>query len=129
VVVIERDTLPPAGEHRRGVPHGRHLHALHPRGLEILNALFAGYAAGRAGFAVGMLVPAAERGLDLAGADAGPAEEVQARQDGAADVAGQVAGGTGDTAGGGDEVLRGLHGDLVARPGRGQFRARPGRNR
>ncbi len=31
VVVIERDTLPPAGEHRRGVPHGRHLHGLHPR--------------------------------------------------------------------------------------------------
>ena len=28
VVVIERDVLPPAGEHRRGVPHGRHLHGL-----------------------------------------------------------------------------------------------------
>jgi 2-polyprenyl-6-methoxyphenol hydroxylase-like FAD-dependent oxidoreductase len=40
VVVIERDALPPAGEHRRGVPHGRHLHAVHPRGLEILNELF-----------------------------------------------------------------------------------------
>jgi 2-polyprenyl-6-methoxyphenol hydroxylase-like FAD-dependent oxidoreductase len=43
VVVIERDALPPAGEHRRGVPHGRHLHALHPRGLEILNELFPGF--------------------------------------------------------------------------------------
>jgi flavin-dependent dehydrogenase len=27
VVVIERDALPPVGDHRRGVPHGRHLHA------------------------------------------------------------------------------------------------------
>jgi 2-polyprenyl-6-methoxyphenol hydroxylase-like FAD-dependent oxidoreductase len=42
VVVIERDVLPSAGEHRRGVPHGRHLHALHPRGQEILDELFPG---------------------------------------------------------------------------------------
>ena len=45
VVVVERDVLPPVGEHRRGVPHGRHLHALHPRGLEILNELFPGFTA------------------------------------------------------------------------------------
>jgi 2-polyprenyl-6-methoxyphenol hydroxylase-like FAD-dependent oxidoreductase len=45
VVVIERDTLPPAGEHRRGVPHGRHLHGLHPRGREILDELFPGFTA------------------------------------------------------------------------------------
>jgi 2-polyprenyl-6-methoxyphenol hydroxylase-like FAD-dependent oxidoreductase len=45
VVVIERDPLPPVGEHRRGVPHGRHLHAVHPRGLEILNELFPGFSA------------------------------------------------------------------------------------
>jgi 2-polyprenyl-6-methoxyphenol hydroxylase-like FAD-dependent oxidoreductase len=43
VVVIERDVLPPAGEHRRGVPHGRHLHGLHPRGREILDELFPGF--------------------------------------------------------------------------------------
>ena len=43
VVVIERDALPPLGEHRKGVPHGRHVHALHPRGLEILNELFPGF--------------------------------------------------------------------------------------
>ncbi len=43
VVVIERDALPRIGEHRRGVPHGRHVHALHPRGLEILNELFPGF--------------------------------------------------------------------------------------
>jgi hypothetical protein len=41
VVVIERDQLPPIGEHRRGVPHGRHLHGLHPRGREILDAQIA----------------------------------------------------------------------------------------
>jgi 2-polyprenyl-6-methoxyphenol hydroxylase-like FAD-dependent oxidoreductase len=45
VVIIERDTLPPAGEHRRGVPHGRHLHGLHPRGREILEELFPGFTA------------------------------------------------------------------------------------
>jgi 2-polyprenyl-6-methoxyphenol hydroxylase-like FAD-dependent oxidoreductase len=43
VLVIERDVLPPAGEHRRGVPHGRHLHGLHPRGREILDELFPGF--------------------------------------------------------------------------------------
>jgi hypothetical protein len=43
VVIIERDPLPPIGEHRRGVPHGRHLHGLHPRGREILDELFPGF--------------------------------------------------------------------------------------
>jgi 2-polyprenyl-6-methoxyphenol hydroxylase-like FAD-dependent oxidoreductase len=45
VVVIERDVLPRPGEHRRGVPHGRHLHGLHPRGREILEELFPGFTA------------------------------------------------------------------------------------
>jgi FAD binding domain len=45
VVVIERDVLPPAGQHRRGVPHGRHVHGLHPRGREILEELFPGFTA------------------------------------------------------------------------------------
>lgn len=48
VVVIERDALPPIGEHRRGVPHGRHLHAVQIRGLEILNELFPGFSASMA---------------------------------------------------------------------------------
>jgi 2-polyprenyl-6-methoxyphenol hydroxylase-like FAD-dependent oxidoreductase len=43
VVVVERDVLPPPGEHRRGVPHGKHIHALHPRGVEILDELFPGF--------------------------------------------------------------------------------------
>jgi hypothetical protein len=41
---------------------------------------------------------------------------VQAREDDAADVACQVAGGIGDAGSGGDEVLGGLDGDLVAGP-------------
>jgi 2-polyprenyl-6-methoxyphenol hydroxylase-like FAD-dependent oxidoreductase len=45
VVVVERDVLPSLGEHRRGVPHGRHLHGLHPRGREILDELFPGFTA------------------------------------------------------------------------------------
>jgi 2-polyprenyl-6-methoxyphenol hydroxylase-like FAD-dependent oxidoreductase len=45
VVVIERDVLPPAGTHRRGVPQGRHLHGLHPRGQEIIEELFPGFTA------------------------------------------------------------------------------------
>jgi 2-polyprenyl-6-methoxyphenol hydroxylase-like FAD-dependent oxidoreductase len=43
VTIVERDALPPAGEHRKGVPHGRHLHGLHPRGREILDELFPGF--------------------------------------------------------------------------------------
>ena len=45
VAVIERDRLPPIGQHRRGVPHGRHLHGLQPRGREILDELFPGFTA------------------------------------------------------------------------------------
>src|SRR5271166_2397035 len=35
VVVIERDVLPPPGEHRRGVPHGRQLHGHQLRKAQI----------------------------------------------------------------------------------------------
>jgi 2-polyprenyl-6-methoxyphenol hydroxylase-like FAD-dependent oxidoreductase len=45
VVVIERDVLPPTGQHRHGVPHGRHVHGLHPRGREVLEELFPGFTA------------------------------------------------------------------------------------
>lgn len=45
VTIIERDALPPAGQHRKGVPHGRHLHGLHPRGREVLDELFPGFTA------------------------------------------------------------------------------------
>ncbi|MGH3834723.1 MAG: FAD-dependent monooxygenase [Pseudonocardiaceae bacterium] len=45
VTVIDRDTMPEIGVHRRGVPQGRHGHALHPRGREILDDLFPGFTA------------------------------------------------------------------------------------
>lgn len=46
VTVIDRDMLPGIGVHRRGVPHGRHLHAVQPRGREVLEELFPGFTAG-----------------------------------------------------------------------------------
>jgi 2-polyprenyl-6-methoxyphenol hydroxylase-like FAD-dependent oxidoreductase len=42
VTVIERDVLPTAADQRRGVPQGRHLHALLARGGQILDDLFPG---------------------------------------------------------------------------------------
>src|ERR1700756_4154725 len=74
------------------------------------------YPLGCAGLSVGVLVPAAERGLDLAGADAGPDGPAEPGEDGAADVALQVAAGIDDIRGGGDQVLRGLDGELPAGP-------------
>lgn len=45
VTVIDRDGMPKIGEHRRGVPQGRHHHALHPRGRIVLDELFPGFTA------------------------------------------------------------------------------------
>jgi 2-polyprenyl-6-methoxyphenol hydroxylase-like FAD-dependent oxidoreductase len=45
VTVIDRDELPEASMHRRGVPHGRHLHALAARGHQALEELFSGLTA------------------------------------------------------------------------------------
>lgn len=42
VTVIDRDILPGSVVHRRGVPHGRHHHALQPRGCAVLEDLFPG---------------------------------------------------------------------------------------
>jgi 2-polyprenyl-6-methoxyphenol hydroxylase-like FAD-dependent oxidoreductase len=42
VTVIDRDAMPEIGAHRRGVPQGRHHHALQPRGAAILEELFPG---------------------------------------------------------------------------------------
>ena len=42
ITVIDRDSLPEIAQHRRGVPHGRHLHGLHPRGLQIMEELLPG---------------------------------------------------------------------------------------
>lgn len=45
VVIVERDALPDGCAHRRGVPHGRHAHALLARGQEALEELFPGLTA------------------------------------------------------------------------------------
>src|SRR6516165_3686584 len=42
VTIVERDRLPASGVDRRGVPQGRHAHALLPRGAQILGELFPG---------------------------------------------------------------------------------------
>jgi hypothetical protein len=38
--VVERDVMPTDAAQRRGVPQGQHVHALWPRGSQILNELF-----------------------------------------------------------------------------------------
>ncbi len=42
VTVVERDILPHDTAHRRGVPQGHHVHALHARGRELFDELFPG---------------------------------------------------------------------------------------
>jgi 2-polyprenyl-6-methoxyphenol hydroxylase-like FAD-dependent oxidoreductase len=42
VTVIERDTYPPLGEHRKGVPQSRHTHGLLASGTQVLDRLFPG---------------------------------------------------------------------------------------
>ena len=42
VTLIERDLLPADSQARKGVPQGRHVHALLARGLEIMSTLFPG---------------------------------------------------------------------------------------
>ncbi len=43
VTVVERDVLPSGAANRRGVPQGRHGHALLGRGLAVLNEFFPGF--------------------------------------------------------------------------------------
>jgi 2-polyprenyl-6-methoxyphenol hydroxylase-like FAD-dependent oxidoreductase len=42
VTVVERDPLPETDAARRGVPQGRHLHALLPRGAQVIEEFFPG---------------------------------------------------------------------------------------
>jgi hypothetical protein len=42
LTILERDLLPESAQGRRGVPQGRHAHALLPRGAQILGELFPG---------------------------------------------------------------------------------------
>src|SRR5882757_5325218 len=43
VTVVDRDVLSDDPANRRGVPQGRHVHALLPRGAQILDELFPGF--------------------------------------------------------------------------------------
>ena len=45
VTVVERDELPASVQHRRGVPQGRHIHALLACGCDDLDELFPGFVA------------------------------------------------------------------------------------
>jgi 2-polyprenyl-6-methoxyphenol hydroxylase-like FAD-dependent oxidoreductase len=45
VTVIDRDELSQTSTHRRGVPHGRHVHGLLARGQQVLEELFPGLTA------------------------------------------------------------------------------------
>ncbi len=45
VTVVDRDELPEASTHRRGVPQGRHIHGLLARGQQALEELFPGLTA------------------------------------------------------------------------------------
>lgn len=42
VIILERDPLPENGDHRRGVPHGRHAHALLAGGLQAVEGMLPG---------------------------------------------------------------------------------------
>ena len=42
VTIVERDGLPQTGQHRKGVPQGKHVHVLLPAGLQSLAELFPG---------------------------------------------------------------------------------------
>ena len=42
VTLVERDAFPPEGEHRRGVPQGRHTHGLLAGGKQVVEQLFPG---------------------------------------------------------------------------------------
>jgi 2-polyprenyl-6-methoxyphenol hydroxylase-like FAD-dependent oxidoreductase len=59
VTLVERDALPDNAQHRKGIPQGRMLHVLLPRGLGIMERLFCGYSRElEAAGAVSLRVPA-----------------------------------------------------------------------
>jgi 2-polyprenyl-6-methoxyphenol hydroxylase-like FAD-dependent oxidoreductase len=43
VTIVERDRLPSTVEHRRGLPHGRHVHGMLPKGRQIVEELLPGF--------------------------------------------------------------------------------------
>ncbi len=67
VSVVERDVLPPEGAHRRGVPQGRHVHALLPRGGVLLEELFPGLVAELAGAGAPLLEDLSQMHFEVLG--------------------------------------------------------------
>jgi len=43
VTLLERDMFPPPGEHRKGVPQGRHTHGLLVSGARVLKRWFSAF--------------------------------------------------------------------------------------
>lgn len=64
VTIIERDGLPPFGGHRKGVPQGRHTHALLSRGGQILEGMFPGLRTELAGLGAPLANPNEVRWFD-----------------------------------------------------------------
>jgi 2-polyprenyl-6-methoxyphenol hydroxylase-like FAD-dependent oxidoreductase len=75
VTVVERDELAGSPAPRKGVPQGRHGHGLHPRGLQVLDELFPGFATDAASAGAPVFTSAAIRGVigghELCRADVG----------------------------------------------------------
>lgn len=67
VIIVERDTLPAMGEHRNGVPQGRHTHALLPSGRQILEGFFPGLTDDLIGLGAPRIVPAGLHWYDRGG--------------------------------------------------------------
>jgi 2-polyprenyl-6-methoxyphenol hydroxylase-like FAD-dependent oxidoreductase len=67
VTIIDRDPLPERAADRRGVPQGRHAHALLPRGAQILEELFPGILADLAAAGVPVLGHPGEAWLSFGG--------------------------------------------------------------
>ena len=67
VTIIDRDPLPERAADRKGVPQGRHAHALLPRGAQILEELFPGILADLAAAGVPVLGHPREAWLSFGG--------------------------------------------------------------
>jgi hypothetical protein len=67
VTVIDRDVLPAAGEGRRAVPQGRHVHALLPRGQACMEGLLPGLAGELVGAGAVCCEPLTEMRFAVAG--------------------------------------------------------------
>ncbi len=67
VTVVERDHLPALGQGRRGVPQGRHIHALLPSGQQVLDRLFPGFTGALIGAGVPSAVAFTEIRFSVAG--------------------------------------------------------------